>query len=490
MMNHFPAPRFQAYFWLVACAALAVALVFLFPDSAQQDGGYHFLFARWAWAHPQMFVGVWSRPLFTLLYAFPAQLGYPAAKLFSALISLLTAWQTWRLAEEVKLERAPLTIPLIFLQPSFFLICTDTMTELLFAVVFVIALRLHLRGRINAGMLMASLLILARPEGFFLGLLWGVWVLNREPRNWWRRLPSTVLLATGALVWWLAAWLITRDPLFIKHNWPTDWAATGTAYGTGALWSYAIKLPEIVGLWLLAPFLYGLTLLLTRRKLSTITSTFLFFFILHSILRTYGLFGSAGYPRYFVSISPAIALITLAGWNEIAQWFAHLHGPIKTACAALILLISAYTCFAYVDGAEWNRDARAVADTYLWFRTHPQPVERLIWSQAYMSILFNHDPWEQPGLSNDHDRNLQSLRAAVGGTLVFWDARIGPAWNNLKPADFEAAGYLRLHSQAYTLRGYLIKQSWFGYGGPREQEMYLFYKPISDNQPSTSQPSP
>src|ERR1041385_8028667 len=128
MMSRFPTPRLQACLWLIACAALAVVRVLLFPGSSQQHGGHHYLFARWAWTHPEMFVGVWSRPLFTLLYSFPSQLGYPAAKLFSALISIATAWQTWRLAEEMKLNHAPLAIPLLFLQPSFFLICTDTMT--------------------------------------------------------------------------------------------------------------------------------------------------------------------------------------------------------------------------------------------------------------------------------------------------------------------------------------------------------------------------
>ena len=95
--------------------------------------------------------------------------------------------------------------------------------------------------------------------------------------------------------------------------------------------------------------------------------------------------------------------------------------PIKTACAALILSISAYTCFIYVDGAEWIRDARAVADTYSWFRAHPQLVQRLLWSQAYMCILFDRDPWEKPVFSDEHESNLQLLRASPDGTLVFWD---------------------------------------------------------------------
>ena len=66
-------------------------------------------------------------------------------------------------------------MPFVWLQPSFFLFCADNMTEPIFALVYVIALRLHHRGRLKAGMIMASLMILARPEGFFLGVLWGVW---------------------------------------------------------------------------------------------------------------------------------------------------------------------------------------------------------------------------------------------------------------------------------------------------------------------------
>ena len=153
-------------------------MLFLFDDSCQLDGGQHHLFARWAWTHHELFVGVWSRPLFTFVYAFPAAIGFRAARALTVLICLAIAWQTWRLAEDFKLERAPFSIALLFLQPSFFLFCADTMTEPIFALTFVVALRLHHKGKIVAGMIVASLMILARPEGFFLGVLWAIWVLR------------------------------------------------------------------------------------------------------------------------------------------------------------------------------------------------------------------------------------------------------------------------------------------------------------------------
>jgi hypothetical protein len=486
-MNNFPAQRFQAYLWLAVCAAAGVAMAFLFDDSCQQDGGQHYLFARWAWTHHELFVGVWSRPLFTTLYAFPALIGYRAARLFTVLICLLIAHQTWRLAEDLKIERAPFAIALLWLQPSFFLFCADNMTEPIFALVYVVALRLHHRGWIKAGMIVASLMILARPEGLFLGLLWGAWVLvdlqspisNRKFTNRLKAVRQTLLLATGATVWWLAALIITRDPLFIKHNWPSNWPVTGTIYGAAGLLAFPIRLPEIVGLFLLPPFFYGLFRLLKCRELFTLTSSFLLFFILHTILRAYGLLGSAGYPRYLVAISPAIALITLAGWNEMAKLLAHTSRLFRTASASVIIAISAYTNFVYADGAEWTRDARAIAAVHSWFQSQADKPEisRLVWCQPYAGILLDHDPWENPVFTRNREADLKTLREMPAGTVAVWDERVGPKWFGLRAGDFEAAGFVRLHSQSFTLKGYILDRSWFGYGGPREQTIYLLYKP-------------
>src|SRR5215510_10012486 len=137
----------QAYFWLIGGSVAGLAMLFLFDDGCQQDGGQHYLFARWAWVHHELFVGVWARPLYTSVYAFPALIGYRAARLLTVLICLAIAHQTWRLAEDFKINRAPLAIALIWLQLSFFLFCADNMTEPIFALVYVIALRLHHRGR-------------------------------------------------------------------------------------------------------------------------------------------------------------------------------------------------------------------------------------------------------------------------------------------------------------------------------------------------------
>lgn len=466
---------------LALAAAAGVALSVLSPDSYQQDAGHHYLAARWAWAHPETFVTVWNRPLFTLLYSFPAQLGYPAAKIFTLAISLATAHQTYRLAEAFRVERAWLVVPLIFLQPSFFMISADTMTEPLFALLFVIALRLHTAGRTVAGMLVASLLVTVRPEGFFLGVLWGAWVIGSTPgveTNAPRRPPaSTVaLLSTGALLWWLAALLITGDPLYIRRTWPGNWGLDAT-YGVGPIWIYLARLPEIAGLVLLVPFLAGLGRSLRRREFWTLTSPILVLFVVHTFLRVSGWFGSAGYARYFVCVSPAIAILTLVGWNAIAARLVPARPRFGMALGATTLAVSAIVTVFYASMAGfYGRDARAVADMHAWFREHPRHVARLIWSQAYMNVLFDHDPLTRPPMYADRAGNIKILEQSPAGTLVFWDDDIGQSWFQITADDIERAGYERLLSRSYLLDGWLREGQWLAKWVPRAQRMHLLYK--------------
>ena len=53
----------RALVWSAAVALLGAVLVVLYPDSYQQDGGQHYLFARWAFDFPVYFVKVWARPV-------------------------------------------------------------------------------------------------------------------------------------------------------------------------------------------------------------------------------------------------------------------------------------------------------------------------------------------------------------------------------------------------------------------------------------------
>src|SRR5580704_13902920 len=143
---------------VVFMAVIGVLLIFLFPGSPEQDTDYHFLMARTAWVDHYYFVDVWGRPLFTTFFAPVALLGFVPARFFALAISVAAAWQTYRLACDLRMSRAWLVVPFLLGQQTFFELYSNLFTEPLFALILVVALRCHISGRIKSGMLVASLL--------------------------------------------------------------------------------------------------------------------------------------------------------------------------------------------------------------------------------------------------------------------------------------------------------------------------------------------
>jgi hypothetical protein len=461
-------------------ALLGGTLIFLFPGFPEQDSGYHFVMARTAWHQPVYFVDVWARPLYTVAFSGPAWLGFRAARFFALALSLLVAWQTWKLAQDLRLERPWLILPLLLAQPTFFELFTDLLTEPLFALVFVTALRLHLRGRVKMGMLAASLLPLARPEGAFLCLLWAVWVLRGRRQTgrratWPSGAASLPFLAIGMILWWAGAFALTGDPLFLLHNWPTHWQQG--IYGHGSILTYSSRAWEFAGPLLTVFLLIGLLRLLWLKKYSSVTAAWLLFFLLHSVFRAYGLFGEAGYPRYMVSLAPATAIITLEGWNTIASWKNEWFRRTWPVIGSVIIAGSLVISFLYLDSFIGTRDFVAIREMLTWFEQNHHTVRRLVWSDVGMCIQTDNDLSTAPALSEDRERNLQALQNAQPQTLVFWDDDIGPKWFGLSTQDIQNAGFQLLRIRRYTLPGLFLRGEPGGWQLTRDIELSLLYKP-------------
>ncbi len=438
----------RSHLWLPVLFAHSAVLAILYPDSYQQDGGYHFLCARFAYRYPDYLIGTWSRPLFTALYSIPAQLGYLPAKLLTAAVLCGTGWFTWKLAETMRLARAWLVYPLLLVQPVVQLLSFDTMTEPLFALLLAAALYYHRIGRPWIAALLISLLPMVRAEGFFLGFFWGV-VMLADPRidvRFWLRWPKTSILLTGTLLWWGEAWAISGDPLYLARTWVYR---GGHEYGYPSLPWYGGVGFESAGPLVFVLVLIGLGRgwLRGHRMLSLL---FVYFFLLQAAVWEFGIAG--GYARHFVCISPVAAVLALLGLESTGRptW------PRVWATALGVGLAWSWTYgVRYVDSQRYLRDAPAVREAYRWYRSseHPTP-KRLAWSQAYMAILFDLDAGNPLPPFQSRESGLKKLREFGSGTLIFWDANTGPAWFRLDPRDFEAAGFRRIYGKKHRLQGY------------------------------------
>ncbi len=468
-----------AILWLIFFSIAGILTITLYKDGEQQDSGYHYLFARWAFRYPDYFVSVWGRPLFTLIYSLPAQLGYQIARLSTLIICLLTGWQTYKLSNRLGAPKSAHAIPFLFLQPAFFLISGTVLTEPLFALIMAIVIRIHLSGRLLLASFIASSLIMVRPEGFFVGIIYGFFILldRKSQAGLASRLVKTLVLGIGMLVWWSTAMIITRDPLWIAHNWPPDWQALGKANGTGPIWWYLVMLPLIAGPLLLPPFLLGFRHLMAERKFRAGLSIFFILLCLHSLIFWQGWFGSAGYPRYFVCVSPITAIITMTGWNLVEDKLRRHWQPLVPFFSGTLFALSLVFCIFYIDGWGSTRDAFAVDEMTAWLKNHDIRFKRLITSQAYMRIALDRDPLENADFSSHLDKNIELIADAAPGTLIFWDSDTGVKWYRLKADDIDKAGYTELRSQSYSIKGYLPWPDWKLFGGPRYQTLHVFIKP-------------
>jgi hypothetical protein len=195
---------------------------------------------------------------------------------------------------------------------------------------------------------------------------------------------------------------------------------------------------------------------------------------LHSLFRAYGLFGEAGYPRYMVSVAPAIALLTLVGWNTIASWMGKGPRFASGLLGATVLVISLVSNFIYLDSFVSARDPIAIREMSQWLREHPEPFKRLIWSNARMCIVSGLTLVQSPSLrSSSRETTLAALRDAPSATLVFWDDHFGPDWYGVTAADIAESGYKCLRTRRYSLPGVALRDV----RDNREVELSLLFKP-------------
>jgi hypothetical protein len=482
---------------VVCMAFIGLLLIFLFPGSPEQDVDYHFLMARTAWVDHSYFVDVWARPLFTSLFAPVALLGFIPSRFFALAISLAAAWQTYRLACDLRMSRPWLAIPFLLGQQTFFELYSNLFTEPLFALVLVVALRCHISGRVKSGMVVASLLPLARPEGVFLCLVWGLWILilpdgqtspcrlklQTSPHRLdaahlpfysraVNRVASIAILASGVVIWWFVALLLTGDPLFILHNWPATWHTD--MYGHGTFLSYAQRSQEFAGVILIVPLILGLLRGFRSRNWMLITSAFLVLFLLHSIFVKYGLFGEAGFPRYMVSVAPAIAVLTLEGWNT--TFSVNILRPLATVAGWVVVIFSILQSVHYLDSMIWARDAVAIDEMANWLEEQHPSLPGLIWSNGRMCIILRRNLKDSPPAVN-REKLLTLVEKAPTGTIVFWDNEIGPNWFGTTSAEIEGRGYTLLTSRHYSLPALIFRPGRFS-----EVPGASFFPPIPARQ--------
>lgn len=430
LRRHLPALLGAALF-----LSVALTMAMRARGTVEMDEVTHFLQARYAPRHPFLYASAWARPLFLFFYTLPAQTTFAGTRAFNVLIAALAAWVAYLLASDARLQWPALALlttafQLRYIQQSF-----TVMTEHLGALIIVLAILLWRRARRELSCFLIALLPLTRPEGALLGPLWFLMVWLEPGTFLSHRLRRTAILCMGFALWILISLATTGDPIWFLHNFPSPWQHRGVMSAGRAL-VYLHRFPQFASWPIALLFIIGIPLL-RRHGLGLAAATTAVVIVLHSALRAGEIFGSTGYLRYLVPVSPLIGVAACAGWGAMMRAAAQVVPRASRAVTAgLLLLVAASYAYSwwrypvYAPGEAPGMRQLTCIERSLAGTTPPGA---LVYTADYQYYLIDdRDPWDfhmdnshlLRHIRNDQLQLREILPELAAGTIVICD----PVW--------------------------------------------------------------
>jgi hypothetical protein len=481
---------------LVTGVGLAASIAFGLRSQGmlQWDDLCRYLLARWAWTYPEYILHDWAHPAFMTAYALPARLGWPAARVLSAVLSAVCAWWAYGIARRLDLRSAWLASLFTFLQPMFFTLSFTTLSETIAAFYVTAAVLLAVRGHWSLSALVLSIAFTARTELLTLMPFWFL-AARVEGVRLYRLWP----IALGYAAMNLLQWMFGLDLSVQKFLVPRP---QGGPSPSGWL-TFTSRAIEAWGPALAAMGLAGALLIVRRRGGVLVAGTIIVLLLTQSVIRALGTYLSNGFPRQLVPVSPLIGVAAVACWDQLSDPLAGRRRQAMLAlCGALALLVvamerqfalpdvsmhlsnpyqarmavrigaAALAIFSLVAFFSHGRNVctsgalhrcgiallMVLTFGYLIRPLGPQPADQLArqawdWLVAHgygdRPLVTQHiyfDYMTDVPLPPDRGGLEERIAAAPTGAIVVWDEQF-PGWNleRLRPADVTGPAFRRLY---------------------------------------------
>ncbi len=312
--------NYKIFIFLIIQALVSIFVIVYFDGTGDSgDSIMHYLFAKYAFQHPELFFDHWAKPVYVLLASPLAQFGIVGIKIFNAIVSLLTIFVTIKTIQRLNINNETIGAILLFCSPLFFILTFSGLTEPLFALILISGVYLILSNRLIASAILISFLPFVRSEGLiFLGIFGLYFILQRN----WKLLP---LLMVGHIAYSIAGFPIHKDLFWIFNKIP--YVSLQSTYGDGRILHFVEQLFYVVGVPVYILFWIGVFASikkLIKRELSIdflvlIFLGFFTFLLAHTLFWYFGVFNSMGLKRVLVGVAPLSAIISLVGFNFLSD---------------------------------------------------------------------------------------------------------------------------------------------------------------------------
>jgi len=403
----------------------SLTIIFFNGTGDAGDSVYHYLFAKYAPIHPELYFDHWAKPVYVLLASPFAQFGFSGIKVFNATVTLATIFFTYKIALALNIKNAILSTIIMIFAPLYYLLTFSGLTEPLFALIIAISIYLAIKQKYLAAGILISFLPFIRSEGLILAGIFGIYFLYNKQ---WKIIP---FLLSGSIVYSIAGYFVHHDLLWIFNKIP--YASLDSTYGSGKLFHFTEQLFYVVGVPIYVLFWIGFISLIIKTIKKKILSEELIliflgticFIIAHSLFWYFGIFNSMGLKRVLIGVMPMIAIVSLEGFNFI---FNDLFWKKKTLKIIIQFMIVAYiVVFPFTSNPasiKWKRDMMLSQDQQSAMTSANFIIDetggdfRILCAHPYLSEVLNIDHFDENKRIDLTSDNIDQMKA---GDFIIWE---------------------------------------------------------------------
>ena len=304
------------------------------------DSISHFLYAQYAFQHPENFFYQWAKPLFVLFAAPFSQFGFVGIKVFNCINASLTLYFTYKIAKKLEVLNALLAILILATCSMYFTLIFSGLTEHFSALLLVIAVHFYLSEKYIPATVIISFLPFVRSEGLLIIGITALYLISKKAYKY------LLLLPVGHIVYSTAGFSIHKDFLWVFNK--ISYISL-SAYGHGAWYHFVDQLYYSTGLPQYILFFVGIIyffFMLFKRvppqyqeKIWLIYGYFLVLLIAHSLFWYLGIFNSYGLARVMNTVMPMFSIIVLLGYNYFTNFIQNVLLKIWTQRLLVVAFI-------------------------------------------------------------------------------------------------------------------------------------------------------
>ncbi len=416
----------QIFVLLFIYAIISSFTIYFFDGTGDAgDSINHYLYAKYAPQHPELFFNHWAKPLYVFLVSPFAQFGFIGVKIFNAIVSFFTLFFTFKSIQKLHINNPIIGAIILLFSPLFFVLTFSGLTEPLFALFISIGLYTLLSDRYILSCLFISFLPFIRSEGLIIIAIFSLYLLLKKQ---WRFIP---LLLVGHVVYMISGYFVYEDFFWVFNKIP--YARLSSTYGNGELFHFVKQLIYVVGVPIYILFWFGVVSVIwnsIKKRLSLDLQILVFlgffsFFIAHTLFWYFGIFNSMGLKRVLIGVAPLLSIIALIGFNFITDdLFKSKRTPKLILQGLLILYILLFPFTSNHAAINFERDLELSKDQQLaiqigdFIAQNRNSSQRYIYDHPYLSEVLKIDPFDnnkRMALTNNFMANINP------GDIIIWE---------------------------------------------------------------------